>query len=277
MSYLNKFFANIFVISLFDKIQRWKKMRTQFESRNIKINRLIATDGRCKDQRPDGCIAKINTFSIIFNKNLNYVLKPKSKLPERTAAISLTLTTMQILKNAIENKNKFTLICEDDIELPRKFSEKFKNIIEQLKKSKKMNWDTLYLGVGGYGGNNDMSLVETKKTPYLSDIAKHTGDVFYVKNKNDLRSYCYDKNNCTYVTENVVRSYLPGGCWCYAISLKGAKKIISLFNKQNPIHIDQFYMDNVQEKNIIAYACNPPIVMHEAGFARPDSDIPWSW
>ena len=45
-------------------------MKKQFSQRNIQINRLIATDGRCKDQNPDGCIAKLNTFSVIFGKNL---------------------------------------------------------------------------------------------------------------------------------------------------------------------------------------------------------------
>lgn len=276
MDYFNKFFDNIYVISLYDKLQRWKKMKKQFSQRNIQINRLIATDGRCKDQNPEGCIAKLNTFSVIFGKNLNYVLKPKSKLTERTAAISLSLTTMKIIQNAVKNKDPFTLICEDDIVLPRDFSGKFKNIISQLKTSNKMNWDTLYLGIGGFGGNNDMSLTKTKNTPYLSDIAKYEGEEYYVKNKDDLRSYCYDKGWCKYITKNVVRSYRPGGTWCYAVSLKGAKKILKLFNDQDVIHIDQFYMNNVENNKIIAYACNPPIVMHEAGFARPDSDIPWS-
>ena len=90
-----------------------------------------------------------------------------------------------------------------------------------------------------------------------------------------MRSY-YDKGWCKYITKNVVRSYRPGGTWCYAVSLKGARKILKLFNDQDVIHIDQFYMNNVENNKIIAYACNPPIVMHEAGFARPDSDIPWS-
>ena len=129
MDYFNKFFDNIYVISLYDKLQRWKKMKKQFSQRNIQINRLIATDGRCKDQNSEGCIAKLNTFSVIFGKNLNYVLKPKSKLVERTAAISLSLTTMKILQNAVKNKDQFTLICEDDIVLPRDFSGKFKILL----------------------------------------------------------------------------------------------------------------------------------------------------
>ena len=129
MDYFNKFFDNIYVISLYDKIKRWKKMKKQFNQRNIQINRLIATDGRCKDQNPDGCIAKLNTFSVIFSKNLNYVLKPKSKLVERTAAISLSLTTMKILQNAVKNRDQFTLICEDDIVLPCDFLENLKILL----------------------------------------------------------------------------------------------------------------------------------------------------
>jgi GR25 family glycosyltransferase involved in LPS biosynthesis len=274
MTFLNKFFDKIYVINLFDKLKRWEKMEKQFKNRKIKVTRFITADGRCKDQSPKGCSAKINSFDIIYDKNLEYLTK-SSRLFEKSAAISLSLSTLALLRNAIKHNFSFVLLCEDDIELSKNFEKNFKKIIQELVKANKMDWDMLYLGIGGCAGNKDISLSKTKKTPYLSDIAKLTEEEFYVHSKNDLRSFCYEDDKYGEVTENVVRVYRPGGTWCYAVSLEGAKKIVKRLEKQQFVHIDQFYIKNVENGKLKAYACNPPLVMHEEGMARNDSDIPW--
>ena len=66
-SYFNKVFSKIFVINLFDKIDRWKKVNKQFKRRNIEAERFIAIDGRCKSQGHAGCEAKLDSFKISYD------------------------------------------------------------------------------------------------------------------------------------------------------------------------------------------------------------------
>ena len=42
-------------------------------------------------------------------------------------------------------------------------------------------------------------------------------------------------------------------------------------------HIDQLIGQQARGKKITAIAFDPPIVMHEGGVLRNDSDIPWEW
>ena len=59
----------------------------------------------------------------------------------------------------------------------------------------------------------------------------------------------------------------PAGTWAYAYSLEGAKKMLK--------HIDHLLREPISEGKVKALTFDPPIIWHEGGIARIDSDIPW--
>ena len=163
------------------------------------------------------------------------------------------------------------LICEDDIELSRNVEKKFKQGISELPKS----WDLLYLGCGNTCGNNGIDYEYSSKNKYESQLNEFMGDDVYVQYKNDLRYPCDER--CKPITEHLSVAYNPGGTWCYAYSLKGAKKMLKLIGKNAGEHIDKLIGQQTKKKKMKAIAFDPPIVMHEGGALRSDSDIPWEW
>ena len=70
---------------------------------------------------------------------------------------------------------------------------------------------------------------------------------------------------------------MPGGTWCYAVSLKGAKKLLKFMDNHIYNMIDLTERKAIVSGKIKALAFDPPIVWHEEGAFRTDSDIPWSW
>ena len=274
-SEFNKFFDKIFVINLFDKTKRWKKVSSQFKRRGITVERFIAIDGRCKSQGDKACAEKLKTFEMIYDvkipansKKLNGKIYP---LKELVPASSLTIGTILLLRAQVKNKWKHMLICEDDIELSRNVEKKFKQGVSELPKS----WDLLYLGCGNMCGNNGIDDEYSRKNKYESQLNEFMGEEVYVQYKNDLRYLCDEK--CKPITEHLSIAYNPGGTWCYAYSLKGARKMLKLLGKNAGEHIDQLIGEQTKKKKMKAIAFDPPIVMHEGGALRNDSDIPWEW
>ena len=149
---LNKYFDKIFVINLFDKLKRWKKVSAQFKRRKINIERFIAIDGRCKLQGKQGCKEKLKNFEMVYNVKISN--SRKHPLQELVPASSLTIGTILLLRAMVKNKWKRMLICEDDIELQRNFIKKFQKGIGELGGHK---WDLLYLGCGWTCGVHDIS------------------------------------------------------------------------------------------------------------------------
>ena len=105
----------------------------------------------------------------------------------------------------------------------------------------------------------------------------------YVKKK-ILRSPCgSDNDQCETISQHLSIPKKPGGTWCYGYSLKGAKKFLKYIgkNKRGKIkvnnHIDKMLIKTVEKGIMKAVAFNPPIVWHEDGALRSDSDIPWEW
>lgn len=274
MSYLNKFFDKIYVINLFDKTERWKKVSKQFKTRGIDVERFVAIDGRCKDQGEGGCEAKLKTFEMTYDIKISN--KRKLPLRELIPAASLTIGTILILRHMVKHKLKHILICEDDIELSHGFEKKFKEGIKELKKTNlEKKWDILYLGCGNRCGNAGISREKSRNVKNLSTLSQFIDDEIFVQYKNDLRMPCED--GCKEVSEHLSVADHAGGSWCYAFSLKGAKKILKLIDNDAGNHVDQIYQNLPNHGNVTALSFNPPIVWHEEGAIRKDTDIPWKY
>lgn len=262
---LNKFFDKIFIISLYDKTERWNKVSDMFKKRSIQVERFVAIDGRCKDQGKQGCLDKLKTFELSFDVTIP--LDTDIPLTELVPACSLTIGTILILREMVRKKWKHVLICEDDIELKPNLLSKFEQGVKELRNK---SWDLLYLGSGYKSGVKGLSNQKSKLTPFSSQYNEHYDYGVYVADERDLRITC---DKCTPFSEHLTYSYSPGGTWAYGISLKGAKKMLKLLDNNAGNHIDQLIQDYTSRNKIIAISFDPPIIMHEKG--RTGSDIPW--
>lgn len=259
---INDFFDKIFIINLHDKTERYNKVIKQFHKTGIKYERFNAVDGRCKD---DECKTKKKQFE----KKYNVKIRKKINIP----AASLVLGTIKILRDQVKNKWSRVLICEDDIEFTKQILNKFEKGIKDLPNK----WDVLYLGCGNSCGTKGISDTQTSSTKYKTSLSIVSDEYdWYTNHKNDLRVPC---ENCTEVKDSKYLSYpsAPGGTWAYSYSLKGAKKMLKFIDNTIDDHIDQIVIKAVADEQITAVSFDPPIIMHEAGAFRPDSDIPWEW
>jgi GR25 family glycosyltransferase involved in LPS biosynthesis len=275
MSKVNKFFDKVFVINLYDKTARWNKVNSQLKRRKIKAERFIAVDGRCKDQGRAGCIAKLKSFEIAYNLKIS--VPRGTTLQELVPASSLTIGTILLLRAMVKNKWKRILILEDDVELCRNFEKKFTQGIKSIGKKK---WDLLYLGCGNKCGHRDIGTFDDKgknlnKISTISKVLKSSPeDSIYVRYKNDLRNPC-EVVECSAVTPNISHAPSPGGTWAYGITLKGAKKVLKIIGKDVGVHIDQVYKDYCDTSTLNCVAFDPPVIWHQDGYFRTDTDIPW--
>ena len=263
---MNKYFDKIFVISLYDKTARWNKVRSQFKRRGIDVERFVAVDGRCKDQGKKGCLDKLRSFEIAYN--IKIPVRKDIPLKELIPASSLTIGTLLLLRQQVNKGWKRILICEDDIILSRNLEDKFKTGVKEIKKS---SWDLLYLGCGNHCGINGIGYDKKGHRSFLSD---YSDEDFYIKHKNDLRLPC--DYGCKKFTEHISKAYNPTGTWCYAISLKGAKKILKILGDNLNQHIDQILSGHTTDGYLKSLAFDPPIVMHEDISQGRDTDIPWA-
>ena len=174
----------------------------------------------------------------------------------------------------VKNKWQRILICEDDINFGRDLMRNFSRGIAELKEVEP-DWDLLYLGSGGPTGIHGISENKTKKNKYLTswNIAD-SDERYYVANKDDLRSPC-DSDDCESISDHLARSWGAGGGWCYAYSLKGAKKMLRLIGKTVTDHVDQLLIKFQREEKMIAVCFDEPIVWHEGGAVRSDTSLPW--
>jgi len=267
----NKFFNKIFVINLYDKIERWKKVEKQFSLKKIKVDRFIAIDGRCKKEGESVCKSKLKTFQIMYNIKISN--KDNYKINELLPAASLTIGTILLLRHMVKNNLERILICEDDIELTTDLEKTFSKGIKEIGDA---TWDILYLGCGGDCGIKGINYDYTEETPYLSEVGQILDDEYYISVKEDLRSPC-DIEDCREFSKHISYAKRPGGTWAYAYSLRGAKKLLKLINNDAGNHIDQIVKKFVDSGDIKALAFDPPIIYHEGGAIRTNSDIGWSW
>lgn len=269
-SIFNKFFTKIFVISLYDKVERWEKVYKQFKSKKIGVERFIAIDGRCKNEGIVGCEQKRKSFEIQYNVKLplgNYPIK------ELIPAASLSIGTVVLLRQMVRERWPTMLICEDDIVLGRNLVNKFEQGIKELNKVQD-DWDVLYLGCGNYCGTRNIGLKKSKINNNISPLTQFIDLEYYVNHPDDLRAICDD---CDELSNHLSRPSHPGGTWCYAYSLKGAKRFLKFIDDDVSGHIDQLLIQSIEAKKLKAVSFDPPIVWHEGGAFRSDSDIPWDF
>lgn len=261
---INDFFDKIFIINLHDKVERFEKVIKQFHKTGVKYERFNAVDGRCKDEE---CKVKKKKFE----KKYKVKIMKKINIP----AASLVLGTIQLLREQVKNKWSHMLICEDDIEFTKNLLKTFEKGIDDLPKG----WDVFYLGCGNSCGHRGISEEKTSKTKHKTSLSIVSDDYdWYTNHENDLRVPC-DDETCSKVKDSKYLSYptAPGGTWAYSYSLKGAKKMLKFLDGKIDDHIDQLVIKAVKKGSVSAVSFDPPIIMHEQGAFRPDSDIPWEW
>ena len=263
---INKYFSRIFIINLHDKLERFRKVTHQFRNKGVKYERFNAVDGRCKKGK---CAQKKREMEKKYGVTIFNTVKPPTA--------SLVIGTLEILKKQVKNKWKRVLICEDDVVFDPKILKNFEKGINELGDE---DWDLLYLGCGSMCGSNGISNTKTKNVKYLTSLSIVDKDEYdwYVKHPDDLRVPLYEDD----IDRSKWGKYIsipisPGGTWAYCYSLKGAKKTLELFKNKVNNHIDQMVIKQIRKNKIKAYSFDPPIILHEKGAFRPDSDIPWNW
>jgi GR25 family glycosyltransferase involved in LPS biosynthesis len=263
---INKYFSKIFVINLHDKIERFGKVTKQFKRKGVKYERFIAVDGRCEKKK---CGLKKKEME----KKYKVSIVKKLNAP----ASSLVIGTMLILKEQIKNRWSRILICEDDVVFDPKMLQRFEKGIDELGNE---NWDLLYLGCGNACGIKGITDGKTRRTPHMTSLSIVDKDEYnwHVSHPDDLRTPI-DKEDSEDVKWGKYISIppKPGGTWAYAYSLQGAKKMYKILKKKITNHIDQMVISEVGKGNMKAFSFDPPIVWHEKGAIRADTDIPWEW
>lgn len=264
-SSLNRFFDKIFVINLKGSDKRWKTVSKNFKERKIKIDRYNAIDGRCKTLKQ--CETKQKTFEKKYG--VKYGKTIKNPL-ERVPASSLTLAHKLIYTEMLNRHWDQILICEDDIWIDKNIEKIFKKGISELPE----DWDILYLGCGDECGLKGLSETKTSQNKFESDLNKFYDLKWYVQVKEDLRSIC---DNCEKYSKTLSIPVYPGGSWGLAVSKKGAKKLLKIIGNRVGKHCDKIYSKSIYEGKLNAFAFDPPIIWHEEGAFRRDSNIPWQW
>jgi GR25 family glycosyltransferase involved in LPS biosynthesis len=123
---INSYFDKIYCLNLDRRIDRWAKVKSEFNRLNILVERWSAIDGENLEE---------SNYSQLINE------KKSSKLGkiENKFAMACLLSHLSIIKDAKNNGFKKILIFEDDVIFSNDFSEKIKIIL-------KLNWKLLYLG-----------------------------------------------------------------------------------------------------------------------------------
>jgi len=264
-SVFNRFFDKIFIINLKDSPHRLKKVAKEYRNKHIKFDVFEAINGRCK--KVSICKEKQKEFSKRYGVQYgNSIKNPKERIPASSLTLSQRLIYMETIRQGWER----VLISEDDVWLTSDIEKRFKQAIKELPD----DWDMLYLGCGAECGLKGISESRTKKNRYITPLSEHYDINWHVSVKEDLRSLCED---CKVHSKNLTLPESPGGTWNYAVSNKGARKLLEILGNRIGQHCDQVYRNAIFNGDIKAYALDPPVIYHEGGAFRGDSAIPWKW
>lgn len=264
-SVFNRFFDKIFIINLKDSPHRLKKVAKEYRNKHIKFDVFEAINGRCK--KVSICKQKQKTFSKRYGVQYgNRIKNPKERIPASSLTLSQRLIYMETIRQGWER----VLISEDDVWLTEDVESRFKQAIKELPD----DWDMLYLGCGAECGLKGIGPTRTKTNRYITPLAPHYDVMWHVSVKEDLRAPC---DTCKIQSSQLTIPEHPGGTWNYAVSNKGARKLLEIMGNRVGEHCDKVYPVAIAEGKIKAYALDPPVIYHEGGAFRADSAIPWQW
>lgn len=148
---INEYFDKIYCINLDSKKDKWRRVKREFESKSIEVERFSAIDGSLIDEKE---------FNELLDKYNPYRLSGESAslngLIENKNSLGCLLSHLEIIKQAKLNNYKRVLIFEDDVILSNDFNVKIKNI-------SKLDWSIFYLGASQFNWNK----IEEKGDFYL--------------------------------------------------------------------------------------------------------------
>ena len=266
----NQYFNKVYVVSLFDKDVNYKEVSDQLKANGIKHEKFVAIDGRGNLEEKE---IKRKEFEKLYNVRIP---KKGANIP----ASSLTIGNILMYREMVKNNWDRILILEDDIILEKDINEKFLRGINSLKN---YDWDLLYLSCGGECGNKGVSNYKTKKNKHLSTWLSHkswepdmsSSGKIWVNHPYDIRTPC-PRYVCERVSKYISTTPGVGGTFGYAISLKGAKKMLKYIGKTINNHIDQYLKLSVQDGVNNGISFDPPILWHKWGLAVAGSNtIEW--
>lgn len=165
------------------------------------------------------------THSILSRNNIKYsrfeaiVIDKETHLNVTNEMLGCALSHINIWKKIVDNKMKNALIFEDDIMLVDDWKERLNKSMTDIPE----NWDILTLGNFGIKDHSD------KYTSPFNFILYTIVSICNLQNKKHKK-----------LTDNIIIPYFFTGLYGYAVSYKGAKKLLSLINNKNDItfHID---------------------------------------
>lgn len=185
------------------------------------------------------------TNKILKDNNINYVRQEATVIDLKNShltneIIGCALSHLKLWKKVIKLKLKNAVIFEDDIFLVNNWDIILKDGIKDVPD----NWDILTLGNFG---------IKTKSDIFDSPF----NFIFYCIIK--YLNIGYECEN-RYITRNIIRPYFFTGLYGYAISNKGAHKLLQYINNVNDIkfHID--VMISCHNNNLNIYSLNNDIV-----------------
>lgn len=114
----------IYVINLERRPEKWEKMKTLFDERNLKVNRVNAIDGWLLSPEDQAILAGDYTMEL------------------RGGEIGCLLSHISVLKDAFERGFNRIWVCEDDIKFVDEI-QKLPNLINSLTQIDP-DWDILY-------------------------------------------------------------------------------------------------------------------------------------
>lgn len=239
-SVFNEFFDKIFVINLKDSKDRLRKVSRQYKNRDIKFDVYNAIDGRCDT------VANCNDKQRALSKRYgvmygNRIKSPKERLPVSSLTLAQRLIYIEMIRRGWER----VLISEDDVWLGSDIEERFYNAICELPD----DWDMLYLGCGGECGLKDLGYQKTQENRYITRLA--TGHrSWYVAERDDVRTPC---KKCKVHSGELSVPEHPGGSWNFAVSNKGARKLLKIIGNRVGEYCDKIYPEAIRKGEIIAY------------------------
>lgn len=141
---VNSYFDKIYCINLERRLDKWIKVKKEFDKYKLNVSRFSAIDGndlRCEVESA-GSVEEMSAQGLIENKN----------------ALGCLLSHLNVIQDAKLNGYKRILVFEDDVFL-------CKNFLSEIKRIQEIDWKLLYLGCSQFNWKE----IKVCKGCYLSN------------------------------------------------------------------------------------------------------------